>query len=51
MNKVFDSNIKIIGIESSEDRKNLDFNKEEIAKAGKFLRIGAWPELKQQKFY
>lgn len=40
MDKVFNSNIKIIGIESSEDRKNLDFNKQEIEKAGKFLRIG-----------
>lgn len=40
IDKIYDSDIKIIGIESAEDKKNLDFDKKEIEQADKFLRIG-----------
>lgn len=40
MEKTYDSDIKVIGIESAENIKNLDFDKKEIEHADKFLRIG-----------
>jgi len=40
IDKTYNSDIKVIGIESAEDVKNLNFNKKEIEAADKFLRIG-----------